>query len=81
MRHLILIAAILPLAACGGANPRPVTTPTTAPGQQVGAANPASVYCGNLGGQVRMRGQTGYCHLPDGAVHEEWSLYRANTRL
>nr|WP_180319405.1 DUF333 domain-containing protein [Delftia acidovorans] len=42
--------------------------------------NPASVYCGEIGGQVRMektpQGQEGICVLPNGTEMEEWTLYR-----
>jgi len=42
--------------------------------------NPASAYCEQLGGRLDVvaepGGQTGYCHLPNGAVVEEWALYR-----
>lgn len=42
--------------------------------------NPASAYCERSGGRLEVvdepRGQTGYCHLPNGAVIEEWALYR-----
>ncbi|ELI6448528.1 DUF333 domain-containing protein [Photobacterium damselae] len=44
-------------------------------------ANPASQYCVQQGGKVVMNkepsGVVGYCHLPDGNVVEEWSLYKA----
>ncbi|WP_294239197.1 DUF333 domain-containing protein [uncultured Sphingomonas sp.] len=42
--------------------------------------NPASAYCERSGGRLDVvdepGGQTGYCHLPNGAVIEEWALYR-----
>lgn len=42
--------------------------------------NPASVQCERYGGRVEVvngpAGQTGYCHLPNGAVVEEWALFR-----
>lgn len=45
-----------------------------------GIANPASVNCINLGGQLELvdenNGVVGYCHLKDGRVCEEWSLMR-----
>ncbi|MDO5657069.1 MAG: DUF333 domain-containing protein [Paracoccus sp. (in: a-proteobacteria)] len=81
MNKLILVAALLPLAACGPANPRPVTSPATAPGNQVGAANPAAVFCTNLGGTVQTRGQASTCRTPDGRTHDLAALYRANIRL
>ncbi|KMO44545.1 hypothetical protein VQ03_02575 [Methylobacterium tarhaniae] len=42
--------------------------------------NPASAYCTSIGGRLEIRneakGETGYCHLPDGRVVEEWQLFR-----
>lgn len=42
-------------------------------------ANPASVYCEKLGGKSVIKkgpnGDTGYCHLANGKVVEEWELY------
>ena len=42
--------------------------------------NPASLYCVKKGGELKMestdKGQVGYCHLPDGTVVEEWTLFR-----
>jgi uncharacterized protein len=42
--------------------------------------NPASAYCASVGGRLEIRkeskGETGYCHLPDGRVVEEWQLFR-----
>ncbi|MFT4090626.1 MAG: DUF333 domain-containing protein [Asticcacaulis sp.] len=70
MRTLIL-AALVPLAAC--------TTPQ-AP-KVIGMPNPASKYCVDQGGRSEIRksaeGDTGYCHLPDGRVIEEWELFRS----
>ncbi len=48
----------------------------------VGMANPASVYCERLGGWLEIRkdadgAESGWCHLPDGRVVEEWALFRA----
>lgn len=43
-------------------------------------ANPASEYCISIGGRLEIRdgpdGQAGYCHLPDGRVVDEWTLFR-----
>ncbi|MFT8781645.1 putative hemolysin [Acetobacter syzygii] len=42
--------------------------------------NPASLWCVKKGGELKMettdKGQVGYCHLPDGRVIEEWTLFR-----
>ncbi|RIA00103.1 DUF333 domain-containing protein [Cereibacter sphaeroides] len=68
----------LALPACGGSDPAPVAAPGDL--HRSGMANPASVYCGQRGGRLEIRsegaGQTGYCHLPDGRILEEWELYR-----
>lgn len=75
----IALPALLLLAACGGGAPK------AAPGQWASMANPASQYCAELGGRLEIRaeqaGEAGYCHLPDGAVIEEWQLYRGKNSL
>lgn len=66
-------AAALALAGCAETG-TPAGTPS------VGLANPASQYCVSVGGTLEIRdepdGQAGYCHLPDGQVVEEWTLFR-----
>lgn len=47
----------------------------------IGMANPASVHCAGIGGRLEIRkdvagNETGYCHLPDGRICEEWALFR-----
>lgn len=68
MRLLILPAVLLAAAGC------------TPQDKSVGLANPASQNCVRLGGKLEIRqettGATGYCHLPDGRVIEEWALFR-----
>lgn len=44
-------------------------------------ANPASVYCGKLGGKseiatLKTGGQIGLCLFPNGRIFEEWTLFR-----
>jgi putative hemolysin len=86
-----VVVGTLGLSACGSDdNESPLTTtpvseapaddpPTT---DDVGMANPASVYCEEQGGTVEIvdeaDGQVGYCNLPDGQRIEEWEYYRAN---
>lgn len=74
MRYLLL-ALILPLAACST-----VTPPDAPKPPQVGMANPASVYCLQKGGvQVPVQSPQGVrteCKLPGGEVMDEWELYR-----
>lgn len=49
-----------------------------------GAGNPASVHCASVGGSLETRrnrqGTVGFCHLPDGRVVEEWTLFRSSQR-
>ena len=55
--------------------------PQPGEGDGPGIANPASVFCSNLGGTLNISssdsGQIGYCSLPDGRVCEEWELFRS----
>lgn len=66
---------LLPLAACSQPDPRPKAEP-----KAIGMPNPASKYCVDQGGRLEIRtgegGQTGWCHLPDGPVIEEWEFFR-----
>jgi putative hemolysin len=68
---VVLTAVLALLPAC---TPRSSTLP------QVGLANPASINCARLGGQVEIRrepaGEVGYCLLPDGRAVEEFALLR-----
>ena len=74
MRNILMAVACLaalPLVAPEGAQAA----------KKIGMANPASVHCAKIGGKSRIRtdasgNQTGYCHLPDGRVCEEWALFR-----
>ena len=72
MKAIAALGLTLTLAACGGAPGDPEKAPQL--------ANPASENCVKLGGRVELRdeanGAVGYCHLPDGRVVEEWSLFR-----
>lgn len=53
---------------------------TAAEASNVGLANPASVYCADMGYQSEMRedasGQYGVCVFPDNNSCEEWSFFR-----
>ena len=75
MERTSWLAALLSAAGIGGAEPPPQDP-------VIGMANPASVYCAEQGGKLEIRtgpgGESGWCHLPDGKVVEEWTFYRAN---
>ncbi len=58
---------------------------SAAPPPTVKLANPASVYCVELGGRLEIirsqQGDRGLCHLPDGSVIDEWVLFRRDHSL
>lgn len=67
----VVCLAALPFMATDGAQAA----------KEIGMANPASVHCVKIGGKSKIRtdakgNQTGYCHLPNGRVCEEWALFR-----
>ncbi|GBR36228.1 hypothetical protein AA11826_1500 [Komagataeibacter oboediens DSM 11826] len=68
------LGAVALLGACASGHHAP------AHASRIGMANPASVYCQQRGGTLEMRsspqGTSGWCHLPDGTVMEEWALFR-----
>ena len=73
-----LAAAIL---AAGGFDPYPAATeagPAGCDGSAPGMANPAAVYCDELGYQYRIvggaEGQRGVCAFPDGSECDEWGF-------
>ena len=75
MKTFPLAILILALAACGTQPETPAKTGTAQ------MANPASVYCGQLGGKLEIvkgpdGGEAGYCTLPSGERIEEWALFR-----
>lgn len=71
---LMFIATLL-FSACGS---QPAAQENQ--GDQIGLANPASVYCQEQGGQLEMRendaGTYGMCIFPDGSECEEWAYFR-----
>ena len=73
MARVVLLAGLIPLAACAA----PEAT------SRAGLANPASEHCVALGGTLEIRtaaegSESGWCHLLDGRVIEEWALFRAD---
>lgn len=74
MKVIATFIAAATLTACAINDQQEINT------SNVGMANPASVYCQQLGGELDMvesdSGTTGYCTLPSGERVEEWALYR-----
>jgi putative hemolysin len=64
-----------------------VVATTAAPVQNgTGLANPASVYCGQVGGKTEIKkdatgAEYGMCTFPNGSSCEEWALYRGECKL
>lgn len=78
--HLAPLMTAAALAACAA----PSAPATSAP-PLIGMANPASVHCERLGGRLEIRkdeqgNESGWCHLPDGRVVEEWALFRGEVQ-
>lgn len=73
MKKTLLIIAMASLTACAAKEQQPKQP-------MVGMANPASVYCGKIGGKLDIvkepSGEVGYCTLPSGERVEEWALFR-----
>ena len=63
-----------------------VVATTEAPGQNAtGLANPASVYCGQVGGTTVIKkdatgAEYGMCTFPNGSACEEWALFRGECK-
>lgn len=81
-----MIAGLI-TAGCAAPNSSPSSSSPSASAlkadqqKRIGMPNPASAYCIERGGRLELRegpeGDSGYCHLPDGRVAEEWELFRA----
>lgn len=75
MNKLLIVVSLIIISGCASQQ-------TEKKAQTVGMANPASVYCEQVGGKLEIvnsgQGQIGYCTLPSGEKVEEWTLYRQN---
>lgn len=73
MKKVLVLASLVLISGC-------VSNETEIEPKAVGMANPASVYCEQIGGTLEIvdtaQGQVGYCILPSGEKVEEWALYR-----
>ena len=54
------------------------------PEHAIGMPNPASVHCGDEGGKLDIRsesgGEVGYCVFDDGSECEEWAFFRGDCK-
>lgn len=75
MKKTLMLVSFAAISGC-------VSHTTAIESKAVGMANPASVYCEQIGGKLEIKrteqGQLGYCILPSGEKIEEWALYRQN---
>ncbi|RKQ38166.1 DUF333 domain-containing protein [Enterobacter sp. R1(2018)] len=75
MKKITLLLGAFILSGCS--SPEPITP---APPRVIGMPNPASVYCKDNGGELRVvktdLGERGDCILPSGERIDEWKLYR-----
>ncbi len=71
MKNILLTTTTALISACSA---------TPQPEKPIGMANPASVYCAEVGGKTIIKktpeGEAGYCQLPSGEVVDEWDFYR-----
>ena len=81
---LVILCALIVLVLAAGCTQQPATPPATAQvttPAQAGIANPASVYCGEVGGKLEIKkdasgGEYGMCTFDNGTSCEEWALFR-----
>jgi putative hemolysin len=96
---VLVVAVVMITAGCTQAPPvttpqTPVATPVpttkvmtmaTPEGNMTGIANPASVYCGQVGGKTEIKkdasgAEYGVCNFPNGTSCEEWALFRGECK-
>lgn len=76
--YILLAVTATGLTACSN-----IANKTEPNPMKINMANPASQYCVNQGGELKIKtdaegGQSGYCYLPNGQVVEEWEFMRSN---
>ena len=76
---LFILGVLLVLVLAAGCTQQTATPPVTTASSQI--ANPASVYCGQIGGTTEIKtdatgGQYGMCNFGNGTSCEEWALFR-----
>jgi len=90
---VLVIAVVMMTAGCTSNQPATtatkvateVATPVVPAQGSTGLANPASVYCGQVGGKTEIKkdatgAEYGICTFPNGSSCEEWALYRGECR-
>jgi hypothetical protein len=90
---VLVIAVVMMTAGCTSNQPATtatkvateVATPAVPAQSSTGLANPASVYCGQVGGKTEIKkdatgAEYGICRFPNGSSCEEWALYRGECK-
>ena len=90
---VLVIAVVMMTAGCTSNQPATtatkvateVATPVVPAQGSTGLANPASVYCGQVGGKTEIKkdatgAEYGICTFPNGSSCEEWALYRGECK-
>lgn len=79
----ILVLSTIVMSGCAGAandQPAEISPEEIIVSDEIGLANPASVFCGEQGYTLEMRtdanGTQGVCIFPDGSECEEWAFFR-----
>jgi putative hemolysin/predicted secreted protein len=77
---LFIIGMLLVLVLAAGCTQQTAIPPVTTPAPST-IANPASVFCGQMGGTLEIKtdasgGQYGMCTFANGTSCEEWALFR-----
>ena len=82
---LVCLLALILICGCTQQPAAPVQTPVATalptPETTTGMANPASVYCEQIGGTLEIMknpdgSEYGMCNFPNGTSCEEWALFR-----
>lgn len=78
---LFILGVLLVLAVLAAGCTQQTATPPVTTTAQTTIANPASVYCGQTGGNTEIKtdasgGQYGMCTFVNGTTCEEWALFR-----
>ena len=87
MKKYLVLAVIAIILLLGGgyliysslteSNETEIETKTEDDSQNnVGVANPASTYCIEQGGELKLENEVGNCYFDDGSMCEEWAFFR-----
>ncbi|CAI1013993.1 MULTISPECIES: DUF333 domain-containing protein [Serratia] len=80
MKKILMISLFAGMAMLQGCTMNSNDAPPPPKMKPIGMANPADVYCTEIGGKLNAKqnanGQYSTCTLPDGQEIESWELFR-----